>query len=130
MVRKLLLVVFFIVVTSSAQAKWIEVGANAEKGETYFFDPETTQNNGHLKKIWVLSNYQEKQVGGHHSVKTFYEFDCNNRKVRSVTMLLYSDLNALGNVVGAHHKEEPESWVSFSPSSIFNEISEILCVVE
>ena len=130
MVRKLLLVAFLIVVVSPVQAKWIEVGANEEKSETYFFDPETTQNNGHLRKIWVLSNYQEKQVGGHHSVKTFYEFDCNDSKVRSVTMLLYSDLNALGNVVGAHHKEEPESWTNFSPSSIFNEISEILCVVE
>ncbi len=130
MVKNFLLVAFLIVAASSVQAKWVEVGANVEMGETYFFDPDTTQNNGHLRKIWVLLNYQEKQVGGHHSVKTFYEFDCNERKVRSVTMLLYSDLNALGDVVGAHHKEEPEPWTSFSPNSIFNEISEMLCVVE
>lgn len=128
MIRKLLLVIFLIVTTFPVQAKWVEVGANVEKGETYFFDPETIQNNGELKKVWVLSNYDKKQVGGHHSVKTFYEFDCDDSKVRSVTMLLYSELNAVGNVVGAHHKEEPESWTSFSPSSIFNELSETLCV--
>lgn len=127
MVRKLLLVAFLIVVASSVQAKWIEVGTNAEKGETYFFDQETTQNNGDLRKAWVLSNYDEKQVGGYHSANTFYEFDCNDSKVRSVTMLLYSDLNASGNVVGAHHKEETEPWTHFSPSSIFNELSETLC---
>ena len=128
MVRKLLLVVFLVAVTSSVQAKWIEVGTSAEKGETYFFDPETTQNNGDLRKAWVLSNYDEKQVGGYHSANTFYEFDCNDSKVRSVTMLLYSDLNATGNVVGAHHKEAVEPWTHFSPSSIFNKLSKTLCV--
>lgn len=122
------MVAFLIVATFPVQAKWVEVGANAEKGETYFFDSETTQNNGDLRKAWVLSNYDEKQVGGYHSVNTFYEFDCNDSKVRSVTMLLYSGLNASGNVVGAHHKEETEPWTSFSPSSIFNGLSETLCV--
>lgn len=130
MVRKFLFVALLIVAVFPVQAKWVAIGANAEKGETYFFDPETIQNNGELKKAWVLSNYQEKQVGGYHSIKTFYEFDCNDRKVRSVTMLLYSDLNASGDVVGAHHKEEPEPWTSFSLSSIFNELSETLCVVD
>lgn len=129
MIRRCLLVVFLIVVASSVQAKWVKIGANQAKGETHFFDPETTQRNGHLKKAWVLSNYDEKQVGGHHSVNTFYEFDCDKNKVKPVTMLLYSDLNASGDVVGAHHKES-EQWSSFSSGSIFNELSEILCVVE
>lgn len=127
MVTKLLLVAFLIVAAFPVKAKWVEVGANAEKGESYFYDPETTKNIGGLRKAWVLSNYDETQVGGYLSAKTFYEFDCNDSKVRSVTMLLYSDLNASGNVVGAHHKEEAEPWTHFSPSSIFNELSETLC---
>ena len=130
MVRKLLLVAFLIVAVFPVHAKWVAIGANADKGERYFFDPETTQNNGQLRKAWVLSNYDETQVGGHRSVKTFYEFDCNDSKVRSITMLLYSDLNAVGNVVGAHHKEAPDPWTSFSPSSIFNELSETLCLAD
>ena len=130
MVRKLLLAAFLIVAVFPVQAKWVAIGTNAEKGERYFFDPETTQNNDELRKAWVLSNLDETQVGGYHSVKTFYEFDCNDSKVRSVTMLLYSELNAEGNVVGAHHKAEPESWTRFSPNSIFNELSETLCVVD
>lgn len=130
MVRRFLLALLLIAAVFPTQAGWVEIGANVEKGETYFFDPEMTQNNGELKKAWVLSNYQEQQAGGYHSVKTFYEFDCHDRKVRSVTMLLYSNLNASGNVVGAHHKEKPEPWANFSPSSIFNELSETLCEVD
>ncbi|MDH5552988.1 MAG: hypothetical protein OEX82_06610 [Nitrosomonas sp.] len=130
MVKRFLLAAFLIVAVFPVQAEWVAIGANAEKGERYFFDPETTQNNGQLRKAWVLSNYDEIQVGGHQSVKTFYEFDCTDSKVRSVTMLLYSDLNAVGNVVGAHHKEKPEPWTHFSPSSIFNVLSETLCAVD
>ncbi len=130
MLRKVLLATFLIVAVFPVQAKWVAIGAHAEKGERYFFDPETIQNNAELRKAWVLSNYDEIQIGGYRSVKTFYEFDCHDSKVRSVTMLLYSDLNAVGNVVGAHHKEEPEPWTHFTPNSIFNELSETLCVAD
>lgn len=127
--RKFLLAVFLITVITPLQAGWVELSRDSEKGETHYFDPETTQNNGHLRKVWALSNYNKKQVGGHHSVKTFYEFDCKEKKVRSKTMLLYSGINASGDIVGAHHKES-EDWSKLSPNSIFDQLSETLCAVD
>lgn len=127
MMRKYLSVLFLMLVVIPAQAKWIKLDIITKQGEIHHFDPETMQKNGHFRKIWILSSYNEKQKWGHHAVKTLYEFDCTHHKARSITMLLYPDKEAKGMVIGAHH-EEFRDWFSFSANSMFRHITETVCI--
>ena len=123
---KYFLVVFLLVIVAPAHAAWEKLGANPEKGETHFFDPETVLKDGDFRKVWVLSSYDEQQAGGHRSVKTYYEFDCQRGRTRSQTMLLYPDAKAQGKAIGAFH-EELKEWFDFSADSIFGRISDAVC---
>lgn len=125
--HKYLLTIFLIAQAIPAHTAWEQVDADVKKGEAHFFDSDTMRREGHSFRVWVLSNYDEERVGGYRSVKTFYEFDCLQRKARSQTMLLYPDVMAQGEVIGAHHEESKE-WFSFSSSSVFGRILQIVCV--
>ena len=125
--KKYLPVLFLLMLVTPAQAKWVEIDSAAKQGVTHYFEPATLLKEGQFIKIWVLSSYEEKQKGGHHAVKTRYEFDCAHHKVRSITMLLYPDKKASGVVIGAHH-EASLDWSGFSANSMFQYIAETVCV--
>ncbi|SEF80422.1 surface-adhesin E family protein [Nitrosomonas ureae] len=127
MMKKYLPILFLLFVVMPAHAKWIKLDMTTRQGEIHYFDPETMQKNDQFRKVWVLSSYDEKQKGGHHAVKTLYEFDCAYHKARSITMLLYPDKNATGMVIGAHHEESRE-WFGFSANSMFRHIAETVCI--
>ncbi len=127
MMKKCLLALPLLIIAAPAQAKWIAMDSVTKQGEAHYFDPETLQKNDPFRKIWILSSYDEKQKGGYHAIKSLYEFDCSHSKARSVTMLLYPDKKAAGNVIGTHH-EESQDWFSFASSSIFQQVSEIICI--
>ncbi len=127
MMKKYLSVLFLLFIVMPAQAKWIKLDMTAKQGETHYFESETMQKNDRSRKVWVLSSYDEKQKGGHHAVKTLYEFDCAHHKSRSLTMLLYPDKQATGRVIGAHH-EESRDWFGFSANSMFRHIAETICI--
>lgn len=125
--KKCLLLLFPLLIFTPAQAEWRTVDSAARQGKIHYFDPETLQKNGQFRRIWILSVYDEKQKGGYHAAKSLYEFNCPDNEARSITMLLYPDKKAAGAVIGAHHKES-RNWFGFAPNSIFQSISEIICV--
>jgi surface-adhesin protein E len=127
LIKKLLLVIFLVVVITPAKAEWVMVGTESAQGETHYFDPETTKKNGPFRKVWVLSSYGKKLAGGYRSVKSFYEFDCMEERARSYTMLLYTDEMATGDVIGAQHDKLKE-WSTYPTGSIFSHIAEAVCV--
>lgn len=126
LVKKFLIMIFFFSVTTQAQAEWVVVNADKMRGELHYFDPDSIENTGHSRKVWVLSSYDEKQVGGYRSVKSLYEFDCEQERARSYTMLLYPDDMAVGKVIGAQHDKLKE-WFLYPPDSIFSRIVSVVC---
>ena len=124
--KKSLLLLLLLPVASLVQAGWVGVNSAGKSGEMHYFDADTVRKDGQFRKVWVLSSYEEKQKGGHHAVKTLYEFDCTRDKARSITMLMYPDKEAAGKVIGAHHEESAE-WSGFSANSLFRKIEEAVC---
>ncbi len=126
--KKCLLTLFLLKIATTAHAEWVAVDSAAKQpGETHYFEPQTLQKNGQFRKIWILSSYDNKQKGGYHAVKSLYEFNCSDSQARSITLLLYPDKKASGAVIGAHHEESTE-WFGFASDSIFQHISEIICI--
>lgn len=125
--KRILWAVLFMGVSTPASAQWVLIKEDPNKGASHYFDPTSVRESGdHYKKAWVLSSYGEKQKGGYQSLKTFYEFDCNDERARSYTMLLYSDVMAAGNTVGAHHDALKE-WFQYPADSFFKQIATTIC---
>ena len=126
MLKRIPLLLILLASAMPLQAGWIKADAAPKPGESHYFDPETVQQSDSHRKVWMLSSYDEKQPGGHQSVKTLYQFDCIGNKARTVTILLYPDKAATTAVIGAHHDENRE-WFPFSPQSVFGQIAKSIC---
>ncbi|SDY50666.1 surface-adhesin E family protein [Nitrosomonas sp. Nm33] len=124
--KKIFLLVFLMSAVAPGQAEWVRVVAGTKQGENHYFDPESTEKNGHFRKVWVLSSYDQKQPGGYQSVKSLYELDCKEGKVRSYTMLLYSDPKAAANMVGAQH-DKSKDWSGYATNSFLDHIAKTVC---
>lgn len=124
--RKILLITSLTLVVTPLSAEWVEVGPAAKRGETHYFDSDSIQDNGHFKKIWVLSSYEQKQTGGYQSVKSLYELDCQKEAARSHTLLLYPDSRAATSVIGAQH-DQSKDWFGFAAGSFLDRIAKIIC---
>jgi hypothetical protein len=128
MMKKCLLTLFLAMIAAPGHAEWIAVDSAARQPEeTHYFDPQTLQRNGQSTKVWILSSYDSKQKGEYHAAKSLYEFNCSDNQARLITLLLYPDKKASGAVIGARH-EESMAWFGFSSDSIFQHISEIICI--
>ncbi len=124
--RKILLITLSLLVVTPLSAEWVKVGAGAKRGETHYFDSGSTQKNGHFRKVWVLSSYDQKQTGGYQSVKSLYELDCQREAARSYTLLLYPDSRAATSVIGAQH-DPSKDWFDFAADSFLDRIAKIVC---
>lgn len=118
--------IFLMAAITQAQAEWVIASTDKVRGELHYFDPNSIENTGYSRKVWVLSSYDEKQAGGYRSVKSLYEFDCKEERARSYTMLLYPDEMAAGNVIGAQHDKLKE-WFFYPPNSLFSRIVSVVC---
>ena len=107
-------------------AEWVRVSTSVKQGEAHYFDPETVQKNGHYRKAWVLTSYDQIQSGAYQSVKSLYEFDCKEEKARSYTMLLYPDAKAAASVIGAQH-DKSKNWFDYSTDSVLGHIAKTVC---
>ncbi|WP_254776215.1 surface-adhesin E family protein [Nitrosomonas sp. Nm34] len=126
MMRKILLLVLLVSLLTPAQAEWIRMDGGAKQGGAHYFDPGSMQKDGHFRRIWVLSSYDQKQSGGYQSVKSLYELDCKQGKARSYTMLLYSDPKAETSVIGAQH-DPSNDWFSYPANSPLSHIAKTVC---
>ena len=109
-----------------AQAEWTIVDSSTKSGEKHYFDAETVQKNETVRKVWMLSSYDQKQKGGYHAIKALYELDCAHHRARPVTVLLYPDQKAIGAVIGARHDASAD-WFDFPTDSVFQYVSTKVC---
>lgn len=124
--RKILFLAVPMFVFTPALAEWVKVDTGVKQGEAHYFDPETVQKDGHYRKVWILSSYQQMQSGGYRSVKSLYEFDCREEKARSYTMLLYPDTKAVASIIGAQH-DKSKDWFDYSANSALGHIADVVC---
>lgn len=126
MLKPLIPLLILLTAALPVQAEWTKADAASKHGETHYFDLETMQKDSEYRKIWMLSSYDEPQPGGYRSVKTLYQFDCSNGKIRSATILLYPDKTAATAVIGARH-DENRNWFDYLPQSVFSEVAQTIC---
>ena len=99
--RKLIVLMLLAVVTRSAAAEWLWLGVR--DSTTSYFDFSTISRAGNMAKVWVLVDYQTPPAQDftkpYKSHKQQFEFDCEQRKMRSLALVFYADNMGEGEAV-------------------------------
>jgi hypothetical protein len=115
--KKLLLTLMLVVVSSSAMAEWAEVGWAEDGNATFYADPATIRKSSNKVKMWNMLDYKIGTV-----IKLSYqsyiyvrslrrqtEYDCKEEKQRILYVDLLSGNMGSGETVFTAHKED--DWV-------------------
>jgi hypothetical protein len=109
--HRAILMILLAVGFGSANAGWIAAGKSANA--TLYVDPDSSRGTGNIVKMWNMWDYKSLQgtsSGKHYaSTKTQSEYDCNERKYRFLTLVLYSGNMGGGETVHVT-KTNFDSW--------------------
>jgi len=99
--HKAILMMLLAVMSSSAMAKWIEVGSKQDEVRTYI-DPATISKAGNMVKLWTLTDRKTpRTIAGvaHLSMKLQEEYDCKEKQSRGLAISYHSKNMGQGKVV-------------------------------
>lgn len=114
--RKSILMLLLLALSSGAAAEWTRVGRN--RIGIVYADPTTISRAGNLVTMWDLADYTEaRTVSGkpHLSMRTQYEYDCEEQKSRLLEVSAYSGNMARGEAV--FKDTNPRDWRPNPPDS-------------
>ena len=115
--RKVILMTLLAVVSNSAMAEWVEVGATAIF--TAYVDPATLRKTGNMVKMWDAMDFSITQTSTgkqFRSIKSQREFDCKELSIRVLYTRFYTLKMGDGNVVFTSNVVR--DWAPVSPESI------------
>jgi len=119
--HKAILMILLAVVSSSAIAEWIEIGAT--DNSTLYFDSNTIRKSGNKVKMWSLSDFNSvEEVSGDKFLSEMHqdEYDCKEEQTRLLYLTWHSENMGGGNVVYVEN-EPDKNWSPIPPESA-NEI--------
>jgi hypothetical protein len=121
---KNLVFIFLFCVSFSSWAQWSPVAADAD-GTIFNFDYSTLRKDGEVRKIWVLSNFVEKDSNGVMSSRVRMEYDCKDERHRFLSFKLFSDKNATGVTVDSG--DIPSPWKDIAPDTAAWRLMQTAC---
>ena len=109
-----------ILLSTSAWAEWVLFGKTND-GELFYLDP-TTIRGADVRRIWTLTI--QKGNGKGSSFKVFWELDCKDGRLRSISAQIFSDTE--GNNL-LRKSDTPSEWSYPAPQSIKSELFSLVC---
>ena len=112
--------------SNSVMAEWTKVDWTDEY--TNYVDLATIQVNGYRVKMWHLVDYKTVQKfnkGGFLSIKSQYEYDCQEAQTRGLATTAYSGNMGYGQVIGNDYTQYP--WHPVQPGSVKEDNFKIAC---
>ena len=98
---------FFGLTSSPAFAEWVEIYAD-DLG-AYSVNIPATETPNHKIKMWGMSDYKSAQKAGsddYRSIKSLFEYDCNEAQRRMLSITFYQESRGRGLVV------QTDAWVA------------------
>lgn len=127
-VPRALLMLLTCLLAGPVQAEWVALG-RTDIFRVYL-DPKPVQKNADSAQIWQMMDFVSAQwvdaqtvIG---SVKNLVEYDCQQRRFRTLTAEAYSEQMGDGRRVANERLANP-SWEGIEPGSSAEKIREIAC---
>ena len=126
LVRTLLALISLSLHSALAFAEWTHVDRSTDA--TLLADKSTIRRAGSNAKMWTLTNFARvKVIKGkkHRSVKTQFEFDCNDEQLRVLALIFYAQADGKGAVTFSMSDVEP--WTPVAPETIASQLLMFAC---
>jgi hypothetical protein len=109
--------------SSGAWADWVKLGETDEA--TFYIDPATIRKEGNLRRVWEMQDLKQKGRNGQLSFRARTEYDCNQDRIRILSLSTHSELMGSGKTLsrGSH----PLEWEDIPPGTYFEAILKIVC---
>ena len=110
-----------------AYAGWVSLG-DTDSGTRVYVDRSTLLSKGDLVTMWILYDFRSmRTVAGksYLSTKTQGEYDCAQRRHRTLVDTGFSSIMGLGAVV--NNESSPREWASTLPQSLGQKLWKFAC---
>lgn len=118
--KKLLIILTFILFSTPALAEWTQIGeSDDEGGYTVYADLTSAQKAGGRVRMWVLFDYNtEQKASGTNflSKKIRRNYNCKEAGIRTLTFSLYSWNMEKGDLLRSYN--QPQRWERVQPDSM------------
>lgn len=84
-------------------------------GVVIYIDPQTIKINGNNRSVLALVAYSDVLPNGARSVRGRMEYDCKERRFRTLSFNQYAEPLAQGSLVSGN--EVPSDWSSVTPET-------------
>ena len=128
------MLVLLMLVSLPARAEWVEVMTGEQDGNsnTIYIDSGTLRKTSDGRRMWAMFSYEKRtQVEGngrlhyYRSSRVLYEFDCQDKRVRSLEGLFYTEPMLKGYMVVQH--VNPTLWDFPRPNSVWEQLLKGAC---
>lgn len=115
------------ITSGPAYAGWVSVG-DTDSGTRVYVDRSTLLSKGNLVTMWILYDFRSmRTVAGksYSSSKTQGEYDCAQKRHRTIADTGFSSIMGLGKVV--YNESFPGEWASITPQSFDQKLWKFAC---
>ena len=115
------------VTSGIAYAGWVSLG-DTDLGTRVYGDRGTLLSNGNLVTMWTLYDFRSiRTVAGksYFSSKTHGEYDCAQKRYRTLKETGFSSIMGLGKVV--YDDTSPAEWASITPTGFDQKLWKFAC---
>jgi hypothetical protein len=117
--RKTILMLLLAGMSSNAMAELVEIGGYG--GLTIYTDPSNIHKEGNMVRMWNVYNYYTAQRGPgggiYSSIEQQEEFDCREKKMRTLYFSYRSGSMGEGEPVYSKSFSDDTRWDSIEPDS-------------
>ena len=103
-----------------ARAEWVRVAStergffsSSSRGVTYYIDPSTIVREGNIRRVWEIQDLGDKGPKGERSILAQVEYDCVDRRMRTLKATGKSLRMAGGEIIQLNIFSD--EWVGLRP---------------
>ena len=121
--KKIPIYIFLLLLLKNVEAQqWIPLG-ETESSITYV-DAGSIKKNGNYRRAWLLQDRNTPQEGVL-SFRALSEYDCQNERLRDISLTSHSKNMAAGDV--STLRSEPGPWKYPAPGTVLESIFKYVC---
>ena len=133
---RIVLIFLLLVAAASARAEWLEVGKSSKaaylilsRNTVFYIDPSSITREGNIRRVWEIHDLDDKGSQGERSVLASVEYDCAQKRMRTLKATGRSQRMASGEIIPL--RQVYDDWVFLKAGEadeIFFKILNLVCV--
>jgi len=122
--KKLLILLFSILISFNSYGEWIHTTNNASSGDIYYVDDQTISERGGYVYFWTLQDKVKPDDDGDLSGIAYYEGDCSMLRFKYLSLNFYSQPMGGGNSTKV---DIDNDWRYQPPGSVGEALLDYVC---